>query len=286
PMIVYLAVIAVVSLAVFFWHELRVKKPLVQLNLLKRRNFGFGSVINTLLGMGLYSSVYLIPVYLAQTQGYNALEIGQTMMWLGIPQLFIIPLVPTLMKKFDPRLLVAVGIALFASSSLMNCFMTHDNAGPQLVVSLLVRALGQPLIMVPLSTLATSGIEVEQSGAASALFNMMRNFGGSVGVAMLSTFLTRREQFHSSRIGESIYASSHAVQERINALTQFMITRGADLVTAHDQAVKMLDNIVRKESYIMAFNDAFLLLGVSILLGVFVVFLLQKPQGAGSAAVH
>jgi DHA2 family multidrug resistance protein len=236
--------------------------------------------------MALYGSVYLLPVYLAQIQGYDAWQIGQVMMWLGLPQLVIIPFVPKLMQKIDARLLLGAGIVLFGVSSLMNAFMSADSAGPQMIVSLLVRALGQPLVMVPLSTLSTAGIEAAQAGSASALFNMMRNLGGSVGVAMLSTFVTQREQFHSVRVGEAVYQGSLALQDRLNALTSYFTARGADLALAHDQAVKMLDNVVRRESYLMAYNDAFLLLGCTLLCVCIAVALLKKPQGASAAGAH
>lgn len=285
-LILNLAIVSTISLMIFFWRELTAKKPLIELRLLARRNFGLGSVANITLGFGLYGSVYVVPVYLAQVQGYNALQIGQTMMWLGLPQLLIISLVPKLMQRFDPRLLLGIGIALFATSCLMNTHMSADNAGPQLITSLLVRAMGQPLIMVPLSTLTTAGISGTQAPSASALFNMMRNLGGSVGVAMISTFVTRREQFHSSRIGESVYQASAAVQERINSMTQAFASHGADLTTAHDQAVKMLDNIARRESFLMAFNDAFLVMGVTLMLSLVAVALLKKPEGTGAAGVH
>jgi DHA2 family multidrug resistance protein len=285
-LIVNLSSIAITALTIFIWRQFTAKTPLLNLRLLGRRNFGLGSVANVALGFGLYGSIYLIPVYLAQIQGYEALQIGETMMWLGMPQLFIIPFVPKLMKMIDPRLLVAIGIVLFATSSLMNSFMTADSSGPQMVASLLVRALGQPLIFIPLSTLTTAGIEASQTGSASALFNMMRNMGGSVGVALISTFLTRREQFHSSRLGESVVQSSLAVQDRINTLTAYFNSRGADMVTAHDQAVQMIDSIVRKQSFLMAFNDAFLIVGITLLLSVVAVAVLAKPKGQAAAGVH
>lgn len=285
-LIVKLAVVAFVSLIVFLVHELRTKHPLVNLRLLARRNFGIGSVANVILGFGLYGSVYLLPVYLTQIQNYDSLQIGQVLIWMGLPQLLIIPLVPLLMKRIDPRLLLGVGLLLFALSSLMNAFMTHDHAGPQLIASLLVRAIGQPLIMVPLSTIATGGIENEQVGSASALFNMMRNLGGSIGIALISTFLTQREHFHSSRIGESISLAAPQVQDRINQLTQMFLTRGANAATAYEQALKLIDNIVRKESFVMAFNEAFLIMGITIALCFVTVFLLKRPSHVGETAAH
>lgn len=285
-MILTLAIVAAISLTAFLWRELTAKKPLINLKLLKNRNFGFGSVANVALGFGLYGSVYALPVYLAQVQGYDALQIGSVMMWLGLPQLLLIPFVPLLMKRVDPRLLLATGITLFACSSFMNSWMSADSAGPQMIMSLLVRAAGQPLIMIPLSTITTSGINTKDAGSASALFNMMRNLGGSIGVAMLSTLLTRREQFHSVRIGDSIFMTSPAVQDRISQLTQFFAARGADLVTAQAQALKMIDTVVRRESFMMAFNDVFLTLGVTLLISIVAVTMLKKPQGQAAAGVH
>jgi DHA2 family multidrug resistance protein len=285
-LIVTLAIISAVSLVTFFWRELTAKKPLINLKLLGERNFSLASVANTTLGFGLYGSVYIVPVYLAQIQGYSALQIGTTMMWLGLPQLLIIPLVPKLMQRIDPRLLLGIGIAMFATSCLMNSSMSFNNAGEQLIPSLLVRALGQPLIMVPLSTLATSGIEAAQASSASALFNMMRNLGGSIGVALISTFVTRREQFHSGRIGESIYQASLGVQDRISALAQQLIARGADASLAHDQALKLLDNTVRREAFVMAYNDSFLIMGATLLLSCLAIAFLKKPKGPAAAGVH
>ncbi len=285
-LILKLAVVAAVSLIVFLVHELRTKHPLVNLRLLARRNFGIGSVANVILGFGLYGSVYLLPVYLTQIQNYDSLQIGQVLIWMGLPQLLIIPLVPILMKRIDPRLLLGAGLLLFAVSSLMNAFMTHDHAGPQLIASLLVRAIGQPLIMVPLSTIATGGIENEQVGSASALFNMMRNLGGSIGIALISTFLTQREHFHSFRIGESISLANPQVQDRLNQLTQMFLTRGADAVTASDQALKLIDSIVRRESFVMAFNEAFLIMGITIALCFATVFILKRPSHLGETAAH
>ena len=285
-LILWLSIIAAIALTTFLVHEFRTKQPLVNLRLLGRRNFGIGSVANVVLGFGLYGSVYLLPVYLTQIQNYDSLQIGTVLVWMGLPQLLIIPLIPRLMRRIDPRLLLGAGLVLFAISSLMNAFMTHDHAGPQLIASLLVRAIGQPLIMVPLSTIATGGIEKEQVGSASALFNMMRNLGGSIGIALISTFLTQREHFHSSRLGESISLAAPAVQERLNQLTQLFLTRGADAATAYDQAIKLIDSMVRKESFVMAFNEAFFVMGITIAICFVTVFLLKRPSHLGETAAH
>ena len=216
PFIVTLSVIAAISLSLFLWIELTGEKPLLNLRLLFRRNFGFGILANFLLGIALYGSVFILPVYLSRIQGYNAEQIGMVLAWTGLPQLLLIPLVPRLMKRFDPRLVIVVGFALFAASNFMNIYMTADYASDQLLWPNVVRAVGQALILTPLSVVATAGIEAENAGSASGLFNMMRNLGGAVGIAMLQTFLTKREQFHSNVLMQSVSPLEQATRIRID----------------------------------------------------------------------
>ena len=178
--------------------------PLLNLRLLLRRNFGFGVLAMFLLGVALYGSVFILPVYLAQVQGYNAEQIGMVLAWTGLPQLLLIPLVPRLMRRFDARYIVALGFGLFALSNFMNVALSTDIAADQLLLPNIVRAIGQALVLTPLTALASAGIEAENTGSASALLNVMRNLGGAIGIALLQTFLTKREQFHSNVLGQSV----------------------------------------------------------------------------------
>src|SRR5437660_3531856 len=204
PFIVKLSIVAAVALSAFLWIEFTAKQPLLNLRLLFRRNFGFGIVANFLLGIALYGSVFILPVYLSRIQGYNAEQIGMVLAWTGLPQLVLIPLVPRLMKRFDPRLVIGVGFALFAASNFMNIYMTADYAADQLFWPNVIRAVGQALCFAPLSAVATAGIEAENAGSASALFNMMRNLGGAIGIAALQPLLTKREQSHSNVLTQSV----------------------------------------------------------------------------------
>jgi MFS transporter, DHA2 family, multidrug resistance protein len=207
-------------------------------------------------------------------------------MWAGLPQLFLVPFVPKLMQKIDIRVLIGAGVSLFAVSCFMNSNMTHDTAIDQLRWSQLMRALGQPLIMVPLSSIATAGIPPALAGSASGLFNMMRNLGGSFGIAILATMQKNREQFHSNRVGESISIYDLATQQRINELTQFFADKGVDLTTAKNQAIASLDNIVRREASVMAFNDCFYFIGIALLLSGIAVLFFKKVKGGRSVGVH
>jgi MFS transporter, DHA2 family, multidrug resistance protein len=286
-LIVNLGIVAVIFLSIFFWIELTRKQPFINLRLIRNRNFGLASIVNVSLGIGLYGSIYILPLYLAQIQQYNALQIGEVLMWAGIPQLFLIPLVPKLIQLVDTRLVIATGVSLFAVSCFMNSDLTNLSGIDQLRWSQLVRALGQPLILVPLAGVATAGIPKEQAGSASGLFNMMRNLGGSFGIAALGTLLTRREQFHSSRLGEGISLYNQATQQRLDELTQLFVSRGADLITAQDRALKSIDNIIRRESFVLAFNDCFYFIGFALLLsGVAILFLKKVKVGAGGGGGH
>ncbi|MBD2526895.1 DHA2 family efflux MFS transporter permease subunit [Nostoc sp. FACHB-133] len=285
-LIVCLTAIATSFIILFLLIELTRKQPFINLRLFSRRNFTFASIVNVCLGLGMFGSLYILPLYLSEIQGYDAMQIGEVMMWAGLPQLFLIPFVPKLMQIFDTRLMIAVGVSLFAISCFMNSHMTHDTGMAQLRVSQFVRAMGQPLIMIPLSTTATGGIPKEQAGSASSLYNMMRNLGGSIGTAILATLVTNREQFHSERLGENISLYSLETQQRLNQMMQYFMSSGSDLSAAKKQALATIDNIVRREAYVMAFNDCFYFLACALLMSGLAVMFLRKVKASGNIAVH
>jgi DHA2 family multidrug resistance protein len=285
--IVRLSIVAAVALALFLWIELTSNKPLLNLRLLLRRNFGFGILANFLLGIALYGSVFILPVYLSRIQGYNAEQIGMVLAWTGLPQLALIPLVPRLMKRFDPRLVIGVGFALFAASNFMNIYMTSDYGSDQLFWPNVVRAAGQALVFAPLSAVATSGIEAENAGSASGLFNMMRNLGGAVGIAVLQTFLTKREQYHSNVLMQSVSLLEQATRTRIEQLTQYFVSHGlADRAEASHRAVVAIGHIVQKQAFILAFSDTFYLLGAALLVALMAALLLRKPDHLEAGVAH
>jgi len=287
PFIVRLSVIAAVSLTLFLIIELRAAHPLLNLRLLMRRNFGFGIVANFLLGIALYGSVFILPIYLTRIQGYNSEQIGMVLAWTGIPQLILIPLVPRLMKRFDARLLIVVGFALFAASNFMNVYMTGDYASDQLFWPNIVRAVGQALAFTPLTAIATAGIEQENAGSASALFNMMRNLGGAVGIAALQTFLTKREQFHSNILTNSVSMFEEATRARIANLTNYFMNHGvSDQALATHKAIVAIASDLRTQANIMAFSDTFYLLGVALVVALIASLLLKKPGHLSGGAAH
>jgi DHA2 family multidrug resistance protein len=206
--------------------------------------------------------------------------------WTGLPQLFLIPLVPRLMQRFDARIIIAFGFALFAGSNFMNISMTNDYATDQLFWPNIVRAVGQALVFAPLSAVATAGIEAENAGSASGLFNMMRNLGGAVGIALLQTLLTKREQYHSNVLTQSVSLLEQATQARIEKLTQYFMSHGViDRADAAHRAYVAIGRIVQKQAFIFAFSDMFFLLGVALIAALIAGLMLKKP-GHLDAGAH
>ena len=277
--IALMAVLSGLCLALFVWIELRSAQPLLNLRLLGRRNFGVGVLAMLFLGVAIYGSVFILPAYLGQVQGYDAHQIGIVLAWTGLPQLLLIPLVPRLMRRLDPRWLVGAGLGLFAASNFMNVALTVDVAGDQLMLPNIVRALGQALVLTPLTVLATGGLLAADAGSASALLNIMRNLGGAVGIALLQTFLTERAHFHYATIGETVSHFDEATRTQLDQLVRRFVDQGtADPATALARAMASIADMVSRQAYTMAVGDAFHLLAVVLTLALGATFLLKKAS--------
>ena len=276
--------IAGIFITLFFIRELTAKKPFLNLGLFRYKSFTLSCIIQTALGLGLYGTVFIVPEYLSSEQGYSASDIGNTLIWVGIPQLFILPFVPKLIKIIDIRIVIAVGAFFFSLSCYMNAFLDPDYARPQFVVSNIIRALGQPLILIPLLSVATADIPARESGSASALFNMMRNMGGSVGIALLSTLVTNREHLHSVRIGSNVTAATPELVTRLNALNNMLLMKGLDPTTASRTALKIVDDSISKQSFLLAYGDAFYIIAVIMAASAFLLLFVNKPKQLQHAA--
>ena len=283
PTIVELSIVSAIFIPAFLFFELRHKEPFINLRLLVRPAFASASGMGFVLGLTLYGTVYLIPVYLTQIRGYDALQIGEVIMWLGLPQLFIFPFVPLVMRHVDSRLMVAFGLLLFAASCFMNSHLTPEWGINELRWSQLVRAVGQPFIMVPLSGLSAGALPEREQAQGSAIFNIMRNLGGSVGIAMLATYLTVREHFHFSVIAERLTQNSPRTAEALSIFTQAVAAKTPGGNAAHMRAVAQLADAVRRNAFTMAYSDCFFILGIALLIAVLGLLLVPKPR-PGSVA--
>ncbi|HTJ01244.1 MAG TPA: MFS transporter, partial [Methylovirgula sp.] len=219
--------------------------------------------------------------------GYNAEQIGLVLAWTGLPQLILIPFVPKLMKLFDIRYLAIFGIALFALSCFMNTQMSFEYAGDQFFLPNIVRAVGQALILTPLTAIATVEIAPKDAANASGLFNMFRNLAGAIGTAALETIITKREQFHSNIIGQSVTLARQEVQQRLHEMTGYFMSHGiSDAALAQHKAIVALGNAVKRQALVMGFSDTFGVIGVVLALAAVSLIFARKAKAGASAAAH
>lgn len=280
PYILKLSIIAFICLSIFIAIELIIEKPLLDLRLFKYRNFTLGTFANVIVGLAMFGSIYVLPTYLDEVQKYNALQVGNIMAWAGIPQLFIIPFIPMLQKRFDARWIITFGMLLFAYSCFMNSYLTANFGGEQMIPSSIVRAVGQAVMMAPLALIAFIGVPDAKSGAASGLFNMTRSLGGAFGTAILATLITKREQFHMAMIGNSTTTTNPTAQSYLADMQQYFLDKGqTDSDLALSAAQQMLGQMGQQQALIMGYSDAFFVMGC-IMLAAIVSVVLTRPNQA------
>lgn len=282
--IVRLAVLSAIAMVFFVISQLLRRHPLVNLRLLGNPRFALACFAYLILGMALMGSIYVLPLYMTQIHNYNALEIGKVLMWMGLPQLLVLPLVPKLTRSVDPRYLVSFGFLVFAISCFMNTGMSMDFAGPQLTDSLIVRALGQPFIMVPLSMVATASLTPGDIPSSSTLLNVLRNLGGAFGIAIIATMLDNETRTHLTYISSTLPASSEVGQAWLMQTTDALATQSGDPIGAAEQARALLSQTMQRDAAIMAYNQIFFLMGLFLLLASALMLLLKAPRPQPSSS--
>lgn len=279
--------LAIVSLTAFIFIQLTRRNPLLNLKILGERNFFLTSLITLISGATLYGGIFSLSLYLGQVQNDSASEIGSIIMWLGVPQLLVMPLLPWLMQRFNLRFLAGVGLLLFAYSNYLNAFMDFNYAGEQVRLSLLIRALGQPLFMIPVSAIGMSLVNKVSAGNASSIFNMMRNLGGSIGVAMSGTFLMTHQQIHFQNLMEKVSRGDSLLGESLYRIEMGLRGLGFGIEEAKAAALKSFVGLAYRDSYIQAFNDIFMTLALALLFSVILVGLLKtKDISATQMEIH
>jgi DHA2 family multidrug resistance protein len=283
--ILTMTLVALVAGVCFFLRAFTAEKPIVDLTAFRNRNFAAGALFAFVLGVGLYGLVYLYPVFLSGVRGYNSLQIGNTMFVTGIFMMLTAPIAGLLAQKLDPRVMVAIGLSLFAVSCLDLVPITKDWAFGELFVPQALRGAALMLAMIPVNILALGTLAPDELKNASGLFNLMRNLGGAVGLAMINTMLNNRWDLHLERLREAVTWSRDAATERLAALTQSF---AASVGTAAEQsALTTLAKIVRREAMVMAFSDVFLILAFVFFLSLVVIPFAKRPQPlAADVAAH
>jgi len=257
------AALAIVGLLGWAAHSAAHPEPFVALSLFGHRNFAVATVLAAVTGLGLYGSSFLLPLYLGQIAGYTPMQIGEVIMWAGLPQLVMMPVAARMSTRIDNRVLCTFGLAMFGLSCLMNTSLDATTGYDQLLFSQVVRALGQPFIVLTIGNFAMHRIPARDTASASSLYNMVRNLGGSVGIALLSSTLVNRANFHAARLGEWVTAYGGPTRERLETLSAMLLPNGGDPEASGGRALQIIDHLVLREAYVMAYNDSFQFIAIS-----------------------
>ena len=268
------AAICAVSAIAFFWRVLSVKEPIVDIRTFTDRNFAVGCLISFCVGIGLYGLTYMYPRYLAEVRGYSALMIGETMFISGLAMFLTAPIVGKLMVKYDMRYLIAAGLVLFALGSYQMTWITKDYDFYELLIPQILRGVGIMMAMVPTNTIALGTLAPERVKNASGLFNLTRNLGGAVGLAVINQVLNERTDLHISRLHDHVNWGNATAVETLNMLTQRMQGMG----DAALMAMKQLSQIVHRQAVVMGYGDAFFMLTVFYVGLSLLVLVLKKPS--------
>ena len=266
------------SAIVFFWRAFRAPQPIVDLTAFNDRNFWTGSLFSFVMGIGLYGLTYIYPVYLATVRGYSSLMIGKTMFVTGVCMFIMAPISGRLMGKVDPRLMIAVGFAGFGVGTLQASYITADWDFWELLVPQMLRGFSLMLCMVPINNLALGTMPPHRMKNASGLFNLTRNLGGAVGLALINTVLDKRMDLHIARLHEAVSWGRSAADQTMAQLTAAMASRGSDAALA---ATKELMLMARRQAEVMALGDVFLALTAIFFALVALAPMMRKPQPMG-----
>jgi DHA2 family multidrug resistance protein len=277
-------IVSSIASAFFFWRVLTYHQPIVDLRAFTNRNFALGSFYTFVVGTGMYGMTYLIPLFLAQVRGFSSLQIGLTVVVTGLAQLAMSPISPLLARKMDLRLMLSIGIGLFAVAMYLTAGLTNQASFPELMVPQAVRGVSLMLCYLPANMIALGSVPTDKLKNASGLYGLTRDLGGAIALASVGTIMNGRMQFHWNRLIEDVNAARPAVQHFIDAQTN----RLGSMIPgdAHQAAVTMLGNLVHREALVLSYNDMLLLIGGLFVFGLTLIPLVLRPRSVMTADGH
>ena len=281
-----LAAIVVSSIAsvFFFWRVLTYHQPIVDLRAFTNRNFTLGAFYTFVVGTGMYGTTYLIPLFLAQVRGFNALQIGETVLVAGLAQMAMSPFSAQMARRMDLRLMLSIGIGLFAVSMYLTAGLTNQAGYVELFVPQVVRGVALMMCYLPANLIALSSVPQDKLKNAAGLYNLTRDLGGAIALATIGTVMNDRQHFHWNRLIEDINPARAAVQHFLDMQSGRLET----LVPgdAGRAAVRLLANLVQREALVMTYNDAFMLIGGLFVAALFVMPLVRRPRATPVSPGH
>jgi len=279
PWITELLVAAAVGIAALIWQELTTRDPVLELRVFRERTYATGVFLMTLLGFVLFGSLVLLPVMLQTLLGYPPLRAGITLAPRGMGSFIAMPIVGALTGRMDPRKLLIGGLVLTAITMFWFAHLNLDAGYWDLFWPQFLQGAALGLLFVPLTTISMDHIRNEEMGNATSLFNLTRNVGGSIGIAVVQTVLARSRTSHARTLAEHVSVWNPVARQLLQRIQHGFTARGADAMTASRQATGVIWGMVQRQAALLSFLDVFRLLGLLVVGMIPFVFLMRKPRG-------
>ena len=284
--ILTLAVLAAIGLGGLIVRELKAEHPIIDLSVFRYRSYAIGTFIMTVVGFVLYGSTALLPLLMQELLGYTATHAGVTNLPRGMASFLFMPLVGYLTGKVDARKLLAAGFLATAFAMYQISTFSLGVASSNFWLPLTVQGAGLGLIFVPLTTVTNDPIPRERMGNATSIFNLMRNIGASIGIAMVETMQVRKSQMHINILGEHVNPANPLALQTMKAMRGLFISQGKDAVTATRQAYGAVWGMVQQQAAMLAYNDVFRFLALTFVAMLPLLFLMRKPKKGGAVMAH
>jgi MFS transporter, DHA2 family, multidrug resistance protein len=283
-MIVTLSWISLAGMVLIAISQFTAKKPILRLSLMRNPRYASVILIVSAVGAALYGISYLLPQFLSLVAGYNAEQSGGIMLLSGLPAFLVMPILPRLLGRVDARVMVITGLLMFFVSCMLDITLTAQSVGHDFVWSQLIRGVAQMLAMMPLNQASMAAVAREDSGDAAGLYNMARNLGGSVGLAIIGTLIDRRTDFHTEALRETVTANSQRAADWINGNAAGWFARGGDLAYAKQQALGQLAQLIHQQAYVMTYSETFYVLGIAMIACIPLALMLRPPPRTQAGA--
>jgi len=281
-----LAVIATVTLISFVIYELVVEDPVVDLRVFKERSYAVGVFLMTVVGFVLYGSLVLLPIMLQTLLGYPALEAGIAMAPRGVGSFFMMPITGIMTGKYDARKLLTAGLVIGGFTLVWLSWLNLQAGYWDIFWPQIIQGAGLSLLFVPLTTVSMDKIPREKMGNATSLFNLMRNIGGSIGIAVTGTMIARHTQQVTATLGEHVNVYSYSSQQMFLGMRAAFMAAGADAVTATNRAYAAIFGMLARQASMVSFVGLFQLLGIIFIVIIPLVLLMKRPGGGPAVGAH
>lgn len=280
--ILLLSIFVVIGLICFVIREILFPHPIVDIKAFKNRNFTFGCFYSFILGVGLYGAVYILPLFLFIVSGFNTLQIGTTMIVTGFFQFVSAPLAAKFFATFkDKRIMLGLGYLVFAFGCYSNSFLTADSAFWEFFLPQMARGIALMFCFIPVNDLALGTMPKDEVQNASGLYNLTRNLGGAIGLAVINSLITSKSNIFAQSMKENMSMTSPAVIEQMNLFQQMLYGRVNDEVLG---AYTLLNNVINQEAFIMAINNIFLMMACMFCCGILLLPFTKPVQSFDTSA--